>query len=153
MRFAAMIALVALCGCSKNRDQLRAIRDRMQIELAERQELAANLSERRKEIDALEAELAEARDAGIKIDDLPAPAGVKPSTPLPPPELPPPSIWEGTESERTRTQILELHKRIAELDKVIGEVNQVEARKRELARRLDRIKQIKRAGDQTNEAR
>lgn len=154
MRAVLVVVLLALCGCSKNRDQLRAIRDRMQLELAERQVLVQSLNERRQEIEALEAQIGEARDAGIQIDEGRTVAASAPEkTPLPPPELPAPSVWEGSESERTRAQILELHARISELDKVVGEVNQADARKRELGRQLDRIKQIKRATDQTNEAR
>lgn len=154
MRAVLVVVLLALCGCSKNRDQLRAIRDRMQLELAERQVLVQSLNERRQEIEALEAQIGEARDAGIQVDEGRTVAASAPEkTPLPPPELPAPSVWEGSESERTRAQILELHARISELDKVVGEVNQADARKRELGRQLDRIKQIKRAADQTNEAR
>ncbi len=128
---------------------LRAAQAELDRALAEKKELADNLNERRRELEglehALESGLAELGDgaevgvalAGSKVEVTPAPK-------TPSPVLPPPSFWEGSDAERRRALITDTQRRIAQLEKVIGEVNHFEERKAEVQAKLAALEQLRR---------
>lgn len=143
---AAPLAALLLGGCSTNVEQLRSMQAEADRRLTVRKEAADNLNERRRELDALKETLHAAEKDGL----APRRSFAQPSSsPLPrePPLIPPPeSPFEGSEASRRRVQLAETQRRIAELDRIIREVDHIEEQKRDLAQKLEALTRSSRDG-------
>ncbi len=144
MRATLVVAVLCLAGCTKNVAELRAAQADADRRLVELREIADKLNERRREADALERRVELAAE-GLPAETVAAvDAGVfEPALTATPIVLPEYSPLEGAEAERLRQRISDTTRRIAELEKVIGEVRHVEARKRQLAGKLKALEALR----------
>jgi hypothetical protein len=133
MKRAAVLALL-LCGCA-NEKALEATLARLETELAHKQEQAMKLSELRTELESMEARVAEALKGLPQGHELVA-AKAEPAPRHTPATLPTESIFEGSKGKRLRAMIAQTEARIFELERVLAGVNELEARRRELQRKL-----------------
>jgi hypothetical protein len=117
--------LLFACACGVNEEALRAADDQVSRRLAERVEIARDLSDTRRQLDLIEQKWTA---LGVPLPPL---------APEPPVVLPPRSRFEGAEAERLRIRIAENEARVRELDKVIGEVGRINERRRQLEERLN----------------
>jgi hypothetical protein len=133
MKRAAVLALL-LCGCA-NEKELESTLARLETELARKQEQALKLSELRTDLETMEARVAEALKGLPQGQELVAAKAE--SAPLHTPVvLPKESIFEGIKGKRLRAMIAQTEARILELERVLAGVNELEARRRELQRKL-----------------
>jgi hypothetical protein len=136
------LLLLTVSGCHKNREVLLARQVELDLRLANAMALADNLNEQRKAMDALHQQVQEGLvkfpDARAA-DDEPLPPVAAPP-PLPP--LPPESAFEGAEGARLRDRIRKTEARLAALNKVIGEVERIAEKERQLRHQLDRINKL-----------
>lgn len=100
------LLLLTVSACTKNHDELRVHQAVLDRQLAEAQEIADNLNEQRKAIDALDIqvklglqEVPGAREAVAHLDDEPL---VPATLPAPLPPLPPESVFEGAKGADMR---------------------------------------------------
>jgi hypothetical protein len=132
-----------LCGCNANVDKLEAINSALERQLAEKMAIANNLNEFRREMDRLDAQLAKAMsglDGGMPELPKRSPAEMDaPATWVLPEESP----LEGSRAKALRQRIHDTQSRIAQLDKVIGEVRNIGARRRDVQDRLDALKALR----------
>lgn len=138
-----LVTLLLLCGCTKNHQELKARVDQLDRRLAERMALASNLDDYRKENAALEAELKSELDAhpealavadGVALEPVAVPAPTSP--------LPKESFLEGAEGARLRARISDNQRRLAELDKLIGEDSKLTARRRRIEKQLRAVRSL-----------
>ncbi|MFT3708625.1 MAG: hypothetical protein QM817_13320 [Archangium sp.] len=115
----------------------------LDAQLADQQARADNLNEFRKELDQLEAQVAEGLiavpEAEAEVKALRAKAA--PSVPIKAafPTLPPEGSFEGAEGQRLRRTIADTEARIAQLDKVLGELRTLDSRRELLKQELQLI--------------
>jgi len=128
--------LLLLAACTQNHAELRAALADSERELAGLEAVADTLTDRRRRTDLLEERL-RAVMKGVEPAPLPPAA---PLPPVPPPRtlvLPPTGRFEGAEGARLRARIAEAQARIAELRRVIGEVEALDALRAKLAEELE----------------
>lgn len=155
-RATLFVAVLALAGCRVNEDELRVVQQALTTRLAQRQELAQRLNERRREMDALEKRLAQALTEFGSIPE----AAVSPYTEvqqaepiaaLPPmPTLPDVSWFEGSRSTRQRAEIDETRRRIFELEKVLDEVARINRRKKRVEQKLQTLDGLRETREQSS---
>jgi Tfp pilus assembly protein PilN len=139
------LALV-LAGCSPNVAELEAIKAGLEVQLAEKKEIAQLLNDRRRELDALDQRLAEVLDAGVFFGEVPRVEAPRAPVPVSSAMLPPVSVMEGRRCANLRREIEDLQLRIRELEKAIGEVNRIDRRKEEIRQRLKVLAELRRDG-------
>lgn len=144
------VGVVLVLGAKARGDvdaRLHAALAEAERELVEKQEIAQQLNERRRELDALEERLA-AQVGGQNLDEPPLrPIDAKAQPPPPaaraPLDVPPPAWWEGSDADRTRRLLSDTRRRIVELEKVIGEVNNIQKRKAEMEAKLAPVERLR----------
>jgi hypothetical protein len=144
-----LLPVLLLLACNPHLPELEALDVALDKQLAEKKAIADNLNEFRRETDRLERELELASaelDAGLP---SPLPAAADETGSVGPMPLPPLSMFEGESSRKLRARIDETRHRIAELDKVIGEVKGINRRNAELYRQLELLNELRRAKKQT----
>ena len=141
-----LFLVLLLTGCTKNHAELKAREAQLDRRLAASMALAQNLIKHRQEIESLETKLQlaleldpSAREAIEAIALEPA----APAGPAPEPPLPPESMFEWAEGARLRLRITESQRRLAELDKVLGEVGGLGAKRQLLERKLAAISKLR----------
>jgi DNA repair exonuclease SbcCD ATPase subunit len=141
--------LLSLLSCNQHVAELEALDVALDQQLAEKMAIANNLGEFRRASERLEAEL---KEAAAELDGgVPAvPATVADETPIVgPTPLPPVSTFESESTKTLRRRIEEKRRRIAELDKVIGEAKSINRRNSELYRQLELLNELRRGRKQT----
>ena len=132
MRALLTLLLLSSSACTKNHEALRTRQAELDRLLSDSMLRADNLNEERKAHDALEEELRKgleelpsAREALAALDAEPElPSAVSPT----PPPLPPVSLFEGSDGARMRARLADTEARLAQLRKVLGEVERLDAR-------------------------
>jgi DNA repair exonuclease SbcCD ATPase subunit len=138
------VLALLLAGCADEKG-LHAALSALETELADKQEQARQLGDRRKELGQLELNFAklltEIPDGGstdfgrAEIPTVPSP---------PPVVIPPLAAFEGGQAERLRRQIDDTQRRIRELDKVMAVLHRIDGNKRELEHKIQRLQELKR---------
>ena len=151
-----LLSMCLMPGCTKNIEQLETLKSGLQRELAEKTAIAANLTERRRELDALRQQVKDQlAAAGIERGELHVAPPTLPeavAVPLPPP--PPESIWEGSRGARLRAEIARMEAEVGQLDKIIAVTRDIDRQRAEANATLKAIADLKRAHgtSQANEA-
>jgi len=139
---ALIVTVLVLAGCGRNAELRGRLADE-ERQLAEQQALADNLNEDRRALDAAEQELARALEQfpeeKAAVDALEAPPLAPAVVPTFPP-LPHESLFDGSDRARLRRQLQDVEARIAQLAKVIEEVQKLEARRAHVQRKLELVR-------------
>lgn len=138
---ALLPTLLVLSGCHQNRQALLDRQEQLDRRLASAKAVADSLFEHRRAMDALEEEVASGLAAFPEAqadDDEPQ----EPTAPSPLPPLPPEGAFEGREGASLRERIADSERRLAQLNKVLGDFESRFAKERRLRRTLARIKQL-----------
>jgi hypothetical protein len=136
------IALLMLAGCTQNHSALKAAQASLDRELAGLKAVADSMTVRSRRLSDIEARVQE-EVQGRPSAPLPVAA---PSPPIPAPAsfvLPPPGLFEGAEGARLRDRIMDTERRIAELRRVIKEIETIDARTAELATKLEALRRAR----------
>ena len=128
-----MLAVLCLAGCARHRAELTAALAEREARLERARERADGLNELRVEVAALEARVRRSATTpesrglvSAALDEAPA----LPTRAVPPPTLlPPEGAFEGVEGARLRAEIAESEQRLAMLEQVLVEVDQLQARR------------------------
>lgn len=136
---ALIVAVLVLAGCGRNAE-LRVLLSDEERQLAQLQAIADKVNEDRHEMEAAEQDLANALaqfpEVKAAVEVLKAP----PFTLAPPPtfpSLPHESLFAGSERAQLRRQLQDVEMRIAQLDKIRREVQQLSARRAHVRRQLE----------------
>ena len=121
--------VLLLAACTLHQAELTAIQVSLDKQLAEKVEIAQNLNQYRRELDELELKVRSA--GGGPLPEVTPPLKLEPAL-----ALPPESFFEGEDGKRRRIQIAQTRRRILEIEKLIGEVNNVEVRKKQATEKL-----------------
>ena len=139
----AMLWAALVAGCVEDKALIETL-SKLEDELAQKRQIAQNLTERRHEMDALEQRLEEAvsalSDGGVmpsEVDQVVVP-------PSPPPiVVAPVGVFESGSDQQRRRRIADTQRRIAELDRVLGEVVNIDRRRAEVEARLKKLEAIR----------
>lgn len=145
---AVLGAVVLLGACDRHKDEYVARQTMLDRRLAELQESADHLADRRRELERVETRFASLlAERGLDEKALPPAPPLAAATPTANAvALPEAGFFDGPDTARRRDLLLDTQARIKQLERVVGEVHNLDARKRELEWKVKYLESLARDG-------
>lgn len=132
VRGAIVFAAWLLGGCAVNEAELKAIQAQLEERVAQLEKTAQRLKGYQLELGRLEKHLVEL-GAGLP------PVSLHERRPSPSTAVPPVSPLEDSDAARLRAQIAQTERRLTELNSLVGDLDYLDQRRKQLEERLGRL--------------